>query len=108
MPRGCHFSRRVCVYWDNTGYVSAKPNPKTCVSDLSLHSTFAIFVSVSIDLTYAIPHKDSRMGTIVPSPPRQRPAGTARCGGTADGRAVLIVRPLLWDDGGWPDTERNP
>lgn len=69
MPRGCHFSHRGCVYWDNTGYVSAKPNPKTCVSDLSLRSTFAIFVSVSIDLTYAIPHKDSRMGTIVPSPP---------------------------------------
>ena len=47
------------------------------------------------------------MGTIVPSP-RQQPAGTARCGGTADGRTVLIVRPLLWDDGGWPYTERNP
>ena len=41
-------------------------------------------------------------------PPRQQPAGTARCGGTADGRVVLIVRPLLWDDGGWPYTERNP
>ena len=69
MPSGCRFLRRVCVYWDNTGYVSAKPNPKTCVSDLSLRSTFAIFVSVSTDLTYAIPHKDSRMGTIVPPLP---------------------------------------
>ena len=35
---------RLSGYLDNIGCVSAKPNPKTCVFDLSLRPTLRIFV----------------------------------------------------------------